>query len=105
MTTSRLRLLHLEYPTLSTVARAKRKSRISLRGWWQRSRVRMSNPDNKCGTCTMCCKLLFVNELKKPKNTWCEHCAIGTGCKVYQDRPASCAGFKCLWLQSQEGFQ
>jgi len=62
----------------------------------------MSSPENKCGTCTMCCKLLFVNELKKPKNTWCEHCDIGVGCKVYQDRPSSCAGFKCLWLQSQE---
>lgn len=69
------------------------------------SRNVMPSLDNKCGTCTMCCKILFVNELKKPKNTWCEHCAIGTGCKVYQDRPASCAGFKCLWLQSQEGFQ
>lgn len=48
---------------------------------------------------------MFVKELTKPKNHWCVHCTIGVGCKVYEDRPASCAAFKCLWLQSQQGYQ
>lgn len=46
---------------------------------------------------------MFVKELTKPKNKWCVHCAIGVGCKVYEDRPTSCVEFKCMWLQSQEG--
>jgi hypothetical protein len=54
-----------------------------------------------CGTCTMCCKVMGVSELDKPKNTQCEHCAIGKGCKIYDDRPVSCKEFRCIWLQSQ----
>lgn len=51
-----------------------------------------------CGTCTMCCKLLGVSELSKPRNTWCTNCEIGKGCSIYPDRPSSCAGFECAWL-------
>ena len=54
-----------------------------------------------CGTCTMCCKLLGITELKKPKNKLCEHCSIGVGCKIYHERPESCRAFKCIWLQTQ----
>jgi hypothetical protein len=52
-----------------------------------------------CGTCTMCCKLLGITELSKPRNEWCSHCDIGRGCKAYEDRPESCRAFECLWLQ------
>lgn len=55
-----------------------------------------------CGNCTMCCKLLAVTELGKLKNTQCEHCDVGVGCKIYDDRPVSCGGFSCLWLQTQD---
>ncbi len=54
-----------------------------------------------CGTCTQCCRLLAVTELKKPKNTRCAHCNVGVGCKIYEDRPESCISFKCIWLQTQ----
>ena len=54
-----------------------------------------------CGDCTMCCKLVGVQELDKPRDTWCEHCEIGKGCSIYEDRPQSCDDFECLWLQSQ----
>jgi hypothetical protein len=57
-----------------------------------------------CGKCTMCCKLLAVSDLKKPKNKLCEHCKIGVGCKIYDDRPESCEAFKCLWLQTQDHY-
>lgn len=54
-----------------------------------------------CGKCTMCCKLMAVTELNKPKHTQCEHCSIGVGCKIYDDRPLGCQVFKCIWLQTQ----
>jgi len=49
----------------------------------------------------MCCKLLAVTELNKPKFKLCDHCDVGVGCRIYQDRPANCAAFRCLWLQTQ----
>lgn len=57
-----------------------------------------------CGSCTMCCKLMGVADLPKPKpnGVWCEHCAIGKGCKIYEERPNSCRIYECLWLMSQK---
>jgi hypothetical protein len=57
---------------------------------------------NHCGSCTLCCKLLGIPELDKPQDLWCKHCAVGTGCRIYENRPASCRNFECLWLQSQK---
>ena len=54
-----------------------------------------------CGTCTMCCSVMAINELSKPKNILCVNCSIGVGCKIYDDRPPSCRVFRCLWLQTQ----
>ena len=53
-----------------------------------------------CGTCTLCCKVMGIAELAKPRDQWCPHCAPGNGCKIYAEpsRPASCAGFACAWL-------
>jgi hypothetical protein len=57
-----------------------------------------TNPDNRCGTCTACCRVFAIPEFDKPAGKWCEHCAIGKGCKIYQERPERCVGFECLWL-------
>jgi hypothetical protein len=54
-----------------------------------------------CGSCTACCRVYAIPEIRKPAGTWCTHCAIGEGCKVYEARPTLCVEFKCLWLQSQ----
>jgi hypothetical protein len=43
-----------------------------------------------------------IPSLDKPAGVWCKHCAVGVGCKIYEQRPALCVDFKCLWLQSQE---
>ena len=60
------------------------------------------NPsENRCGSCTLCCKLLGIPALEKSEGQWCTHCAIGTGCKIYESRPAPCRDFACLWLESQ----
>jgi hypothetical protein len=57
---------------------------------------------NHCGTCTACCRVFEVPALKKPAGTWCTHCAIGKGCKIYEDRPQMCVEFECMWLMSQK---
>jgi hypothetical protein len=59
----------------------------------------MTSPTpNHCGTCTLCCKALGIEELDKPPEQWCSHCHIGHGCKVYATRPASCNTYECVWL-------
>lgn len=52
----------------------------------------------RCDGCTVCCFVPAVPELDKPVNTWCEHCAVGTGCTIYKQRPQGCRDFTCLWL-------
>lgn len=49
----------------------------------------------------MCCKLLRIDELQKPMNTWCSHCIPGSGCGIYAARPATCREFVCGWLAGQ----
>ena len=55
----------------------------------------MSN--RTCSTCSMCCKLLDVPEVKQP-HQWCRHAAPGGGCNIYPDRPLRCRAFTCAWL-------
>ena len=59
------------------------------------------SPTNEraCGTCTMCCKVYRIPILNKQEGKWCAHCAIGSGCRIYEDRPEQCRSFVCLWLQ------
>ena len=51
-----------------------------------------------CGGCSLCCKVMVIAELAKPAGTWCPNCKVGTGCVIYDERPASCRGFLCGWL-------
>jgi hypothetical protein len=51
-----------------------------------------------CGTCSLCCKLIGIHELKKPMNQWCPHCLKRGGCSIYEARPAECRTFNCEWL-------
>ena len=55
-----------------------------------------------CGSCTMCCKLLGIPELEKPATVWCTHCDIGKGCRIYDDRPADCQTYTCVWRSFKE---
>jgi hypothetical protein len=52
----------------------------------------------ECGTCTLCCKLLPVLELKKPANALCVHQTLRKGCSIYAKRPLSCTVWRCKWL-------
>lgn len=51
-----------------------------------------------CGDCTLCCKVMEIEALAKPAGNWCPHCRPKHGCAIYQERPAECADFNCLWL-------
>jgi hypothetical protein len=50
----------------------------------------------------MCCKVMAIKELNKPPLRWCDHCAIGKGCTIYETRPQSCGTFMCGWLAYEQ---
>ena len=52
-------------------------------------------PGRSCQDCTLCCKLLAVEVLEKPRAEWCPHCDQKRGCKICADRPAPCESFYC----------
>jgi hypothetical protein len=55
-------------------------------------------PGRGCGSCTLCCKLLAIDEIDKPRGAWCRHCDIGRGCRIYAERPGPCREFHCGYL-------
>ncbi len=52
----------------------------------------------QCGDCTLCCKIMAIEELAKPAGQWCRHCEPSRGCLTYGTRPSECRDFDCLWL-------
>jgi hypothetical protein len=54
-------------------------------------------PGRSCDGCTLCCKLMAIRELQKPRLAECSHCHIGVGCRIYTNRPAECAEFYCSY--------
>lgn len=62
----------------------------------------MTARDKACGDCTLCCKVMAIEELAKPVGSWCKHCKPGRGCLIYDDRPAECRTFSCLWLVNDQ---
>ena len=60
-------------------------------------------PGRSCGSCSLCCKLLRIDEFHKPEGRWCSHCAPGRGgCLIYEDRPSECRNFYCAWLTAND---
>ncbi|MHC2241328.1 hypothetical protein [Bradyrhizobium elkanii] len=56
-----------------------------------------------CGKCSLCCKVVRVDEIAKPAGMWCKDCAPGKGgCKIYDQRPSPCVHFLCQWLITKE---
>jgi hypothetical protein len=51
-----------------------------------------------CSGCTLCCKLLGVEEIGTPPLGWCPHCDTKKGCAIYQHRPTECRNFYCEYL-------
>jgi len=55
-----------------------------------------------CGSCTLCCKLVPVEELGKAAGQRCKHVKSGKGCSIYEHRPISCREWSCMWLTGSE---
>jgi hypothetical protein len=52
----------------------------------------------ECGSCSLCCKVMGVPEVKA-EHTWCPHAKPGAGgCTIYRNRPELCREFHCMWL-------
>ncbi|HWY61708.1 MAG TPA: hypothetical protein VNW15_07380 [Rhizomicrobium sp.] len=51
---------------------------------------------NSCGTCTVCCLALRIEEFGKQAGVMCQHCT-GSGCGIYEARYEVCQGFLCGW--------
>src|SRR3569833_4153194 len=61
--------------------------------------MRSPSAPRDCGPCTLCCKVMAVDEIEKVAGAWCAHCAKGAGCAIYEPRPQSCRAFSCAWLR------
>jgi len=54
-----------------------------------------------CADCSLCCKIMAIEELDKPAHSWCRHCKPKQGCQIHQTRPSECRTFNCLWLADE----
>ena len=54
----------------------------------------------KCEKCTLCCKLLPIEQLEKHASVLCKFCN-DDGCIVYSTRPEACKNFKCYYLSNE----
>lgn len=54
----------------------------------------------KCGDCTLCCKLIPVETIRKPAGHKCQHQSF-KGCKIYTRRPLDCRVWSCAWLSEK----
>ena len=52
----------------------------------------------RCGSCTLCCRLVPVPQLAKPAGTRCKHASYAKGCTIYATRPNVCRAWSCRWL-------
>jgi hypothetical protein len=57
-------------------------------------------PARSCGSCSLCCKVMGIDELDKPAGAWCQHFKAGVGCCIHGSHPPTCQGFRCMWLIS-----
>jgi hypothetical protein len=55
-----------------------------------------------CKGCTLCCKLLEISDLAKPRNVWCPHCDARAGCRIHGRHPDECRGFYCGYLTNAD---
>jgi hypothetical protein len=54
-------------------------------------------PGRSCKGCTLCCKVLAIAELGKPRGVWCGHCDTRQGCRIHGRHPEECRDFYCGW--------
>ncbi len=52
-----------------------------------------------CGPCSLCCRVLRVDALRKLGGAPCVHEQEGGGCGIHAERPGICRAYRCLWLR------
>lgn len=55
-----------------------------------------------CGSCTLCCQVLDIDELDKKAGVLCTNCVATGGCSIYARRPDVCREFECEWLSERD---
>ena len=63
---------------------------------------RTQNAPRDCGGCSVCCTAMRVTALEKPAGRRCEH-QTPAGCGRYEDRPAACRDWFCMWVRDGRG--
>lgn len=51
-----------------------------------------------CGSCSLCCHVLRVDEIGKLGGHSCLHQRESGGCGIHPTRPGVCRAYRCLWL-------
>lgn len=71
----------------------------------------MISPNLTCAECSLCCELVGVPEINKPRGEICKHVVSGKPgggcCSLHpaaggRGQPESCEAFYCSWLASQK---
>lgn len=62
-----------------------------------------SGGPRRCGSCSLCCRVLRVDELRKLGGTPCAHQRAEGGCGIHPVRPGICRAYRCLWLRGGLG--
>lgn len=57
--------------------------------------------ERRCGPCSLCCRVLRVDELAKLGGTPCSELVPGVGCGIHARRPAVCRAYRCAWLEGK----
>ena len=55
-----------------------------------------------CDGCTLCCKVIGVREINKPRGRWCDHCDVSKGCSIHSISPAACKAYACRFQVDPE---
>jgi hypothetical protein len=61
---------------------------------------------NPCGSCTVCCTVLSIDDgdFHKPSFTPCSH-ICEQGCDIYSSKPSICTGFYCMYAVLADFFR
>jgi len=58
--------------------------------------------NRECGSCTLCCKMLYVKDYNSPIGKYCKNCNPNQGCKIHEERKEICRTFDCLWIKQTQ---
>ena len=61
----------------------------------------MTHSDRTCGSCSLCCKVLRVDELHKPMGQWCAHFKAGVG-HGRAENPQALEATTGLWVRAMD---